>query len=112
VVRRDSASERGRPTYLLAEFKAAVVAGTVKFGVGAVRGLGCLEFDVDDARVCLMALDSSDFYKSSPPKEGHGGWRDIYKTTYLGRAIYVKITRAGDGPFLVESFKTDTGGWE
>jgi len=112
VVRRDSASERGRPTYPLAEFKAATLAGTVKFGAGAVRGLSCLEFGIDDALACLMALDSSGFYKSSPPKESRGGRRDIYKTTYLGRAIYVKIARSGDGPFLVESFKSDTGGWE
>ncbi len=89
-----------------------MVAGKVKFAAGAVRGLSCLEFDIDDALACLMALDSSGFHKSSPPKESRGGWRDIYKTTYLGKAIYVKITRSGAGPFLVESFKSDTGGWE
>jgi hypothetical protein len=93
------------PTYDLAAFKKKVLAGTYSTTAAVLAGLLDLDIDYTDLEACLLDLDEADFYKTMPARSGLGKMQDVYKTTYSGLYIYIKIQ--DDGIAWVISFKKD-----
>ena len=97
--------EKGTPHCKLAFVKACVEAGQVRATATAYNG--ARELGVNDlAGMCVvvLALTSSDFYKSMTTHADHTVWQDVYHTkTATGDGVYLKLTIIDD--VLIVSFK-------
>jgi hypothetical protein len=58
-----------------------------------------------DVVACVGALTRADFYKSMPALNLPGTCQDVYRPTYLGQALYVKVQQRVDRLAVVISFK-------
>ena len=100
-------SDSQQPTHDLADVQAKVRAGFVHYRLQALRSaaeLGFSRLDIDD---CILALTTSDFFKTMPahvPK-WVGCWQDVYKPTYLGLELYVKLQLFPGPRVYIVSFK-------
>ena len=97
--------EKGTPHRKLAVVKALVKAGHVKATASAFNG--ARELGINNlAGMCdvVLALTSSDFYKSMTTHADHRVWQDVYRAkTTNGDEMYVKLTVIDD--VLIVSFK-------
>ena len=96
-----------KPTYELGAIKAKVQAGQYWIEPGALSGAMDLDFDRTDIEACVLALTEREFYKTMPAesRRGAGLMQDVYRPTYLGVAVYVKLQETGTA--YVISFKKD-----
>lgn len=93
------------PTYDLAEIQRQIRAGRYLITRSSRDGAELLGLDESDVVACVGALTRADFYKSMPALELPGRWQDVYRPTYLGQALYVKLQQRVDGFAVVISFK-------
>lgn len=93
------------PTYDLDSLKAEVKARRYRVTRVAVEGASALKLDDSDIEACVLALDEGDFYKTMKSETRTGLMQDVYKPTYLGITLYVKVQH--DGIPWVISFKKD-----
>lgn len=97
--------EKGAPHCKLSTVKALVKAGQVRAtasAFGGARGLGINDL----AGMChvILALTSTDFYKSMTTHADHRIWQDVYRgKTVGGTEVYLKLTVIDD--LLIVSFK-------
>lgn len=54
---------------------------------------------------CIKSLSPKDFFKSQPSDRDHSLWHDIYRPTFRGRRLYVKVQIGHDGKAVVIQFK-------
>ncbi|MGE4124635.1 MAG: type II toxin-antitoxin system MqsR family toxin [Pusillimonas sp.] len=97
--------EKSTPHCKLAIVKALVEAGHVRATASAFNG--ARELGINNlAGMCtvVLALTSTDFYKSMTTHADHRIWQDVYRTkTTNGDEVYVKLTVIDD--VLIVSFK-------
>ncbi len=81
-----------KPTYDLVELQASVRAGKWFATWEAVAQAGEFRLDAEmDIEACVLSLDSTDFYKTMESTSKPGTFQDVYKPTYDGRKLYVKL---------------------
>jgi hypothetical protein len=93
------------PTYDLTEIRRQISAGRFVITRPARDGARLLGLDELDVLACVGALTRADFYKSMPALNLPGTWQDVYRPTYLGQALYVKLQQRVEGFAVVISFK-------
>ena len=62
-------------------------------------------FDESDVAACVCMAQQADFYKSMESKLFPGAWQDVYRVTYLGVPLYVKVQISRDAVAVIVSFK-------
>ena len=55
-----------------------------------------------------MALNETHFYKYMPAEKVPGLWQDVYKVTYEGIRVYLKLQINFANNAIIISFKEDT----
>lgn len=91
-------TESPGPTYDLTTVKALVSVGQYLLTGAAHSGLGELGFDPTDASDCVLALVASDFHKTMPSDQMPGLFQDVYKPSYCGHPVYLKLQIASGKP--------------
>ena len=98
-------TEQSGPTYDLAKVKALVSVGQFLLTGAAHSGLGELGFDPSDAEACVLALVASNFHKTMSSEQMPGLFQDVYKPSYCGHPLYVKLQivpgKQADGQYVV-----------
>jgi hypothetical protein len=84
-------ASQGGPTYNLATFQAEVRAQRYRVTRIAFDGAAALGLDGSDIEDCVLQLSDRDFYKTMPAESGRGQMQDVYRPTYNGIAIYLKL---------------------
>jgi motility quorum-sensing regulator/GCU-specific mRNA interferase toxin len=99
-------TEKRKPTYDLAAFKAAFddvdklnVTGT------AVRSAAALGFGRTEIMATIQNMRRAHFYKSMTSYGDHRIWQDVYHVPSEVGALYVKFTADVVTAFLLLSFK-------
>ncbi|HEY0037069.1 MAG TPA: type II toxin-antitoxin system MqsR family toxin [Longimicrobium sp.] len=93
------------PTYDLSEIQRQIRTGRYVVTGSSRAGAELLGLDESDVVACVGLLTRVDFYKSMPSEQVPGMWQDVYRPTYEGRALYVKLQQRGDRLVVVISFK-------
>jgi motility quorum-sensing regulator/GCU-specific mRNA interferase toxin len=75
----------------------------VRTTFSALASAEMLGFDLDGMIAVVMALKSSDFYKSMTSHADHRVWHDVYRPTTAAGDVYLKLTVIDD--VLIVSFK-------
>lgn len=83
--------------------KALVEAGKVRATRSDRIGTTALGLDLSDMLGVVMALKSSDFYKSMTTHADHTVWQDVYRPSTQSGDVYLKLTVIDD--VLIVSFK-------
>lgn len=97
--------EKGTPHCKLPIVKALIEAGRVRATASAFNGARELGInDLTGMCTVVLALTSTDFYKSMTTHADHRIWQDVYRTkTTNGAELYLKLTVIDD--LLIVSFK-------
>ena len=93
----------------LTEMQSLIVAGRWAATWDAQAHAISIELDAEaDIKACVLALDDADFYKTMQSTVRRGTFQDVYKTTYAGHRIYLKL-RLQENPrkTVVIQFKKD-----
>jgi len=98
------------PTYDLQQVRALVLSGAYYVTGVAADGAAELGMDDEDIVECVSNhLNGSHFYKTMRAEKIPGLWQDVYKTTYEGCRLYIKLQINAAQKAVVVSFKEDTG---
>lgn len=95
------------PAYSLSEITEKAKAGFVHFRREALDDAAALEMTQHDIVDCILVLKEADFHKSMDadiPK-WKGCRQDVYKPTYCGHELYVKLQYWPAKRLYVVSFK-------
>ncbi len=95
--------EKSTPHCKLAVVKALVNAGHVRTTKAAREGGAALGFDFDGMLAVVLALTTTDFYKSMTTHADHRVWQDVYRPITPAGEVYLKLTVIDD--VLIVSFK-------
>lgn len=95
--------EKRTPHCKLSVVKALVGAGKVRTTQAARSGANDLDLDLPDMLAVVMALTSTDFYKSMTTHADHTIWQDVYRPRTQAGDVYLKLTVICD--VLIVSFK-------
>ncbi|MCX7150653.1 MAG: type II toxin-antitoxin system MqsR family toxin [Rhodocyclales bacterium] len=95
--------EKRVPHFKLAVVKTLLGQGNVRATMTALGGAEAMGFDFDDMLAVVMALTTTDFYKSMTTHANHRLWQDVYRPTTPAGAVYLKLTVIDD--VLIVSFK-------
>lgn len=71
--------------------------------MSALAGGAALGFDFAGIVEVVMALNTTDFYKSMTSHADHRVWQDVYRPTTPVGEVYLKLTVIDD--VLIVSFK-------
>ncbi len=98
---------RGQPTHDLGDIQRRVRRGFVGYRADARHSAAELGFFRPDIDECILALMVRDFHKTMPARvpKWAGCWQDVYKPTYRGIQLYVKLQLFPQGRVHVVSFK-------
>jgi motility quorum-sensing regulator / GCU-specific mRNA interferase toxin len=100
---------RTRPTYALVRVQQLMASPLSRVITGAaVNGAGELGLDEDAIVECVLNLDSACFHKTMPAEKRPGLWQDVYRPTFEGLALYVKVQIVEERPgetIVIISFK-------
>ncbi|WP_342322990.1 type II toxin-antitoxin system MqsR family toxin [Kosakonia sp. BYX6] len=98
--------EKGTPHIRLHIVKQMVMDGKVKTTASAVAGaieLGFTSPPFDEMCAVILALSLKDFFKSMTAYADHTVWHDVYRPTWNGQQLYLKLIVSND--VLIVSFK-------
>ncbi|MCY1171174.1 mRNA interferase toxin MqsR [compost metagenome] len=95
--------EKSVPHCKLAVAQAMVEAGRVRSTFSALSGGAEMGFDFDGMLAVVMAMTTSDFYKSMTSHADHQVWQDVYRPTTPAGEVYLKLTVINE--VLIVSFK-------
>lgn len=97
--------EKGTPHCKLPVVKALIEAGRVRATASAFNGARELGInDLGGMCAVVLALTSTDFYKSMTTHADHRVWQDVYRAKAArGDEVYLKLTVIDD--VLIVSFK-------
>ena len=99
--------QRDHPAYSLPDVQAAAREGRYWITRSArvtASAVGLSETDMIDS---VLALSPRDFYKSMPSRQRPGTFQDVYRPTYSGLHLYVKLQMGRRTEAVVISFKPD-----
>ena len=72
---------------------------------------GALAIGFGDSQICdcvVIHLDVSHFFKTMPSERLPCLWQDVYKITYEGVRVYLKLQISLEDEAVIISFKEDT----
>jgi motility quorum-sensing regulator/GCU-specific mRNA interferase toxin len=95
--------EKHTPHCKLPVVQSLVAAGKVRATVSALSGAAGLGLDFSDLVATVLALHTTDFYKSMTTHADHRIWQDVYRTRTAVGVVYLKLTVIDD--VLIVSFK-------
>ncbi|MDD2808049.1 type II toxin-antitoxin system MqsR family toxin [Rhodoferax sp.] len=97
--------EKSTPHCKLPVVKALIEAGQVRATASAFNGAREIGINnLDGMCAVVLALSSTDFYKSMTTHADHRVWQDVYRAkTANGDEVYLKLTVIDD--VLIVSFK-------
>lgn len=89
-----SSSNRGRtPAYDLEEVQRLVGQGptTCKVTEAALLNADELRFSYADIIAAVLELKPANFHKTMLSTRIPGAWQDVYRSSYRGRDLYIKV---------------------
>ncbi len=98
--------EKGTPHVRLHIVKQLVADGKVRTTASAIAGAiesGFSAPPFDEMCAVIQALTMRDFFKSMTAYADHTLWHDVYRPTWHGQQIYLKLVVSND--VLIVSFK-------
>jgi hypothetical protein len=95
------------PSYDLLVIQELVRRGDYLIRGTALAGATALLLDPQDIESCVLELEDADFYKTMPAHQIPGLMQDVYKPTYSGIHLYVKLQIGLTKKAVVISFKGD-----
>jgi len=99
-----------KATYRLEDIKALIRRGrwfATDTALGTALALG---FDDEDIQDCIVnQLADTHLYKTMPSRDMPNRWQDVYRITYEGQNVYLKL-QISYGRAGVVSFKEDESG--
>ena len=95
------------PKYSLADMQAKIEIGQYQITRSAKITAADLEMDEEDIKECICALTAAEFYKTMPSETVEGAFQDVYRTQFLAKSIYTKLTLGPRRKTVVISFKRD-----
>ena len=95
--------EKRIPHSKLSIVKDLINKGKVRMTASAVAGAQLMGLDTTDMTAVILALTTSDFYKSMTTYADHKIWQDVYRPTTSVGDVYLKLTVIDD--VLIVSFK-------
>lgn len=93
------------PSYDLKALQDLVADGRYWITKVALNGAAELLMDEDDIKVCVLGLALDDFYKTMPAEQLAGRMQDVYRPTFQGERLYVKLQLGIQQNTVVISFK-------
>lgn len=93
------------PSYELERVQDLIRADEYRISAVALDGAGRLGWGVEEICECVLALATSDFYKTMESERKPGLWQDVYRPTFRGLGLYVKLQLTWVGDAVVISFK-------
>lgn len=100
-------SVRRKPNYDLVRIQQLVASGYCLITKTAMTKGQMLGFDRQDIIDCVLELDEGDFYKAMASLKFPGSSQDVYKPTFEGIPIYLKLTLGEGWEAVVIQFKRD-----
>lgn len=103
-----SSGDRSRtPSYDLEEVQRLVGQGVISCKVSrmALRGAADLGLLYEHVVESVLLLEPGDFYKTMPSEQVPGSWQDVYRSTYRGLQLYIKLQINAAGLAVVIQFK-------
>jgi hypothetical protein len=95
---------RSGPHYALEDVVAAFADGRFEMPARVARHLRSCGWDRAFVRECVLDLRLETRHKSVPHRSREGVWLDVYRPTFRGQRMYLKLTaHERDGWFLVLS---------
>lgn len=95
--------EKGTPHCKLQAIKSLIEAGKERTTHAARCGADALGFDYSGILAVVLALKTTDFYKSMTTYADHTIWQDVYCPNTAAGDVYLKLTVIDD--VLIVSFK-------
>lgn len=95
--------EKSTPHCKLSVIQTMIKAGQIRTTKTAREGAAALGFGFDEMISIVMALTTSDFYKSMTSHADHRVWQDVYRPKTPAGEVYLKLTVIDD--VLIVSFK-------
>jgi len=97
-----------RPSYALLRVKELVREGKYRITVSAFQTAAFMGFLDEDITECIVdSLEPSHFYKTMAAEQKPGLMQDVYKITYEGKRVYLKLQINESGIAVIVSFKED-----
>jgi hypothetical protein len=98
---------RGEPTYDLQELQRLIGQGPISSVITMAARDGASAACMTDTELvdAVLALQSTDFYKTMESVERPGLWQDVYHLEYQGTWLYIKLQALRDGRAVVVQFK-------
>src|SRR4051794_26470236 len=96
-----------QPTYDLSTVQALIAAGSYLIRESAFYDAMALGFDRADIEECILSLTLESFYKTMPAEKKRDLMQDVYKATYSGVDLYVKVQLDPPIRAVVISFKKE-----
>ena len=97
-----------QPSYVLLRLKELVKDGKYRITVTAFQTAALMGFLDEDITECIVDfLGASHFYKTMASEQKPGLMQDVYKITYEGKRVYLKLQINQSGLAVIVSFKED-----
>ena len=97
-----------QPSYSLPRVKELVKEGKYRITVSAFQSALLMGFLDEDITECIVDfLAPSHFYKTMASEQQPGLMQDVYKITYEGKRVYLKLQISRSGLAVIVSFKED-----
>jgi len=96
------------PSYALLRLKELIKGGKYRITVSAFQSAALMGFLDEDITECICDfLQTSHFYKTMAAEQMAGLMQDVYKITYEGKRVYLKLPISQSGHAVIVSFKED-----
>ncbi len=97
-----------QPTYALLRLKGLVKEGKYRITISAFQTAALMGFLDEDITDCIVnCVAPSHFYKTMAAEQKAGLMQDVYKITYEGQRVYLKLQINQSGLAVIVSFKED-----
>jgi|SRR5271154_1677114 len=97
-----------QPNYPLLQFKELVKQGKYRITVSVFQTAALMGFLDQDIVECIVEfVQPSHFYKTMAAELRAGLMQDVYKITYEGKRVYLKLQINDSGSAVIVSFKED-----
>lgn len=97
-----------RESYPLPRIKGLVRESKYRITVSAFQTAALMGFLDEDITDCVVnCLEPSHFYKTMAAEQKAGLMQDVYKITYEGKRVYLKLQINQSGLAVIVSFKED-----
>jgi motility quorum-sensing regulator / GCU-specific mRNA interferase toxin len=97
-----------KPSYSLDQLKELIRSGKYLITVSGLQTALLMDFLDEDITDCIVNfLQPTHFYKTMAAEQRPGMMQDVYKITYEGKRVYLKLQINQSGIAVIVSFKED-----